>query len=463
MNTDPLHERGHAVVIGGSMAGLLAARVLSEFYGRVTIVERDVLPGARENRRGVPQGRHTHALLASGCRALETLFNGISDQLVADGAVPNDVVATSRWFMEGGCHSRFRSGLDALMMSRPFLEAEVRKRVRALTRVQFREGCEIAGLVATADKSRVTGLRIAGETLVADLVVDASGRGSKSPEWLEELGYGKPEEQRVEVALAYTSRFFRRQPTDLNGDLAIVIPPTPEGKRGGVMLAQEGGRWTVTLTTHFGPAAPPEMDGFIEFARGLPAPYIYEVVRRAEPLGEPAGARFPASIRRFYEKLGRFPDGYLLLGDAVSSFNPVYGQGMSVAALEAMELKSVLTESGENLARRFFARASKLVDIPWSIAVGNDLRMPEAKGPRTLGVKVVNAYMAKLHKAAHHDAAVTMAFHQVGNLLAPPQSVMHPRIVWRVLWGNLRPPRSATAEAPGSQRFAEENPGKVKG
>jgi hypothetical protein len=204
------------------------------------------------------------------------------------------------------------------------------------------------------------------------------------------------------------------------------------------MIAQEGGRWTATLIAHFRPGAPPELDGFIEFAKNLPAPYIYEVVRSAEPLADPTLAKFPASMRRRYEKLARFPEGYLVMGDAMSSFNPIYGQGMSVACLESIELQKTLAEGGENLARRFFARASKVVDTPWAIAVGNDLRMPETVGPRNLGVKVINAYMARVHKAAHRDPVVTLAFHRVGNLLAAPPSLMRPAIAMRVLWRNLR-------------------------
>jgi len=420
------------------MAGLLASRVLADHYDHVTVVERDMLPMARENRRGVPQGRHTHGLLASGSRVLETLFPGISRQLIADGAVPGDIVGNSRWFFEGSCHIRFVSGLDGLLMSRPFLEGAVRERVRQLPNVEFRENCEIDGLVTSPDRSRVTGVEIGGETLAADLVVDTAGRGSHSPEWLQAMGYPRPKEERVEIGLGYTTRFFRRHPDDLDGDLAIIIPPTPSGKCGGVMIAQEGGRWAVTLISHFRPTAPLELPGFIEFARGLPAPYIFDVIRRAEPVSEPVTMRFPASMRRRYEKMDRFPEGYLVMGDAMSSFNPIYGQGMSVAALESMELQAVLGERTARLAQRFFARASKVVDIPWSIAVGNDLRMPEATGPRTFAVKVINAYMAKLHKAAHHDPVVALSFHKVGNLLAPPPSVMHPRIALRVLFGNLR-------------------------
>ena len=204
------------------------------------------------------------------------------------------------------------------------------------------------------------------------------------------------------------------------------------------MVAQEGDRWSVTLIAHFGNYPPEELGGFVEFARTLPTRSIYEVVRYAEPLGSPASTRFPASIRRRYEMLSRFPSGYLVMGDAMCSFNPIYGQGMSVAALEAAELDKTLAEGSGNLAQSFFARTAKVVDIPWSIAVGNDLRMKETLGPRGVGVRIMNWYISKLHKAAHLDEALSLAFYKVSNLVAPPLSIMHPRIAMRVLWGNVK-------------------------
>ena len=341
--------------------------------------------------------------------------------------------------MEGACHCRFPSGLIGLLMSRPFLEAFVRERVRAIPNIRIRHRQDVCGLMASPDNARVQGVLLPTQALPADLVVDASGRGSQSPQWLEAMGYPKPVEDRVTVGIAYATRYFRRSPDDLGGDTAIIVPSTLSGKRGGVALAQEGCRWTVTLLSHFGQSAPADLPGFIEFARTLAAPFIYEIVRRAEPLGEAALLKFPASVRRRYEKLDRFPEGYLVMGDAISSFNPIYGQGMTAAALQAVELRSTLAQGTARLALRFFARASKVIDTPWSMAVGNDLRMPETVGPRTFALKVVNAYLAKLHRAAHRDPAVALAFHRVGNLLAPPPSLMHPRIAARVLWGNLRP------------------------
>jgi flavin-dependent dehydrogenase len=290
----------------------------------------------------------------------------------------------------------------------------------------------------TGAHDRVTGITGGGETISGNLVVDAIGRASHSPQWLEALGYSKPHEERVEVGVAYTTRHFRRRPSDLDGDLAAMIPPTPRGKRGGAILAQEGDRWVVTLITHFGGNAPSDLPGFIEFASSLPAPYIHDVIRGAEALGDAAATRFPANTRRYYEKLDRFPEGYLVFGDAISSFNPIYGQGMSVAALEAVQLKDTLAEGGSNLAKRFFKRAGRIVDVPWTVATGNDLRMREATGRRSPGLNFINWYMSKLHKAAHQDAVASLAFHRVSNLLAPPQSVMAPAVALRVIRSSLR-------------------------
>lgn len=313
----------------------------------------------------------------------------------------------------------------------------MRRRLLALPNIDMRQNFQVEGIVSSADQRRVTGVKGAGTELAADLVVDTAGRGARSPHWLESMGFPKAEEERVQVDLAYTTRLFRRDRSHLNGDAAVVIPPTPEGKRGGVMLAQEGERWTVTLIGYSGQVAPTEMKGFIEYARTLPGPYVHEVVRESEPIGEPASARFPASVRRRYEKLARFPEGFLVFGDAISSFNPIYGQGMSVAALEAVELGAALQEGASDLARRFFRKASKVVDMPWAISVGNDLRMPETVGPRNAGVNLINWYMTKLHKAAHSDPVPAMAFFKVANLLAPPPSVMRPAVLMRVVKGNL--------------------------
>jgi len=210
MKSTPAGQRNSAIVIGGSMAGLLAARVLSDRYREVTIVERDTFPIGAEQRRGVPQGRHTHGLLAGGCTALEKLFPGIARALVEAGAVTGDVARDCRWFLEGGYLSRPAGGLKGLFVSRPTLEAAVRVRTLALPNVRKRENAIVTSLVISERSERVSGIKVDGEVLAADLVIDATGRGSRTPHWLRNMGYPPPREETVHVDLGYATRFFRR-------------------------------------------------------------------------------------------------------------------------------------------------------------------------------------------------------------------------------------------------------------
>jgi 2-polyprenyl-6-methoxyphenol hydroxylase-like FAD-dependent oxidoreductase len=429
------------VVIGASMAGLLAARVLADHFEQVTLVERDTFPPPGVNRKGVPQGKHTHVLLERGRQIIEEYLPGLTDELARLGAASvADASLNVRWFHSGAYHRPGTSGISALGVSRPTLEGAVRACVLALPNVRAIEGCSVSGLLTTAGQRRVTGVRLAGggeETMTADLVVDAGGRGSRSPAWLEEMGYARPPEEEVHIGLGYTTCYFRRRPEHMPGRDGILILVTPPDKRMGVMLAQDGDRWVVTLGGYLGHHAPTDYQGFLEFARRLATPDIYSLIKRAEPLGEPVAHKFPANLRRRYDKLARFPEGYLVLGDALCSFNPIYGQGMTVAAMEAVALGECLADGREWLARRFFAKASQIIDVPWGAAVGNDLGFPEVEGPRTPMVRFLNWYLAKLHMAAHSEAQVSIAFLKVINMVAPPPTILHPRIVWRVMKGNL--------------------------
>jgi 2-polyprenyl-6-methoxyphenol hydroxylase-like FAD-dependent oxidoreductase len=429
------------VVIGGGMAGLVAARTLADYYTEVLVLERDTLPASAEPRKGVPQARHAHALLAGGQQALEKLFPGLRQHLVDLGAARG----YGRFFSGGGYHCQIRSGLQGLFVSRPFLEAEVRARLLTLPNVRVVENCDVLGLVANEDRARVTGVRAmrrlttsTEDTISADLVVDASGRGSRTPAWLETLGYAKPDVELVEVHMGYATRLYRRQPEHFHGDLYVNVAPTPENRRACGMFAQERDRWIVALAGYCGDYPPTDEHGFLTFARSLPTPDVYEVIRRATPLSDPVPFRFSANQRRHYEKLTRFPDGLLVLGDAICSFTPIYGQGMTVAAFEALALQQCLAAGTQKLAQRFFTQASKVVDIPWSMTVGNDRCVTKTEKAPTPITRFLNWYMGRLQIAARHDPAVAFAFRQVGNLLATPPSLLHPRIALRVLWGNIR-------------------------
>lgn len=434
--------RQRAIVIGGSMGGLLAARVLADHFKEVVLFDRDILPASPEYRRGVPQGQHAHALLSSGRQVLDGLFPGFRDELVRQGAINAEYLQV-RWFDNGVYHTRFE-GLQGLLVSRPRLETHTRQRLMALKNLQLQPTHDVDSLIFEGD--RVTGVRVHGgrnggdATVTGDLIVDATGRGSQSPIWLDRAGFPRPKEEAVRVGLGYTTRIYRRQPDHLNGDLAVICPSAPPQRRGGVALAMEGDRWMVTLFGMLGDHPPTDPEGFIAFAKTLPAPDIHSVVTGAEALSDPVPFKFPQSTRRHYELLDRFPEGYLVFGDAVCSFNPIYGQGMSSAALQAAELQKCLLAGDSELARRFFKAATTVVDAPWTMAVGGDLRYDEVEGQRSGMVKFVNWYIGKLHIAAAGDPKVALAFHRVANLLDPPPSLMQPSIALRILQANLKRP-----------------------
>ncbi len=434
-----------AVVIGASMAGLLAARVLSESFARVTVLDRDSLPATAAPRRGVPQDRHTHGLLARGREILEELFPGLTADLLARGVASGDMQSEFRWYNDGRKLLAARSGLTALGSSRPLLESYVRARVGALPGVEILERRHVAGLSTTPDGRGVSGVRVlpgaggAEEIVSADLVVDATGRGSRSPIWLSELGYPGPAEESVRIKMVYVTRRYRREPHQLNGGNGVSVGAVPPYlPRGGVVVAQEDNTWIVSLAGALGEEPPMDPECFPAFAATLAVPDIAELLREAEPLDEPVLARFPASVRRRYERLQAFPEGYLVVGDGICSFNPVYGQGMTIAAAEALVLRECLRQRRARLAIRFFQRAARLIDVPWSIAVGNDLRFPQVEGPRPMRQRMVNRYVSRLHVAAQHDPAIGRAFLRVANLLARPERLLAPDIALRVLRASLR-------------------------
>lgn len=427
-----------AVVIGASVAGLLAARVLSDTFDEVLVLDRDVLCDDGRHRGGVPQSRHAHALLAGGLAALETLFPGIREELRAAGGSIADATLDVSWFAESAWLRRGPSGIECCCIGRPRLESIVRARVRRMTNVRFVEGTMVRELVAVSDGRRILGVRTDRdtETLLAELTVDASGRGSLSPRWLEGLGYARPVSERIEIGLRYTTRTFLRRGTTVAGGLAACVAPSASFRRGGGAFVQEDGRFLVTLFSHFEAPAPLDLTGFIAFAASLEHPALVNAIRGAEPAGEAFAYHVPASVRRHYERLRKFPAGYLITGDALAAFNPMYGQGMSVAALEALALRDVLRGGGGRIARRFFARASRIIDAAWSVVATNDIRLSRANRDSFLW-RARSAYISAFLRAAHRDMICARAFLRVTNMLAPPRSLLGPALASRTVWHSV--------------------------
>ncbi|MFF5179663.1 FAD-dependent oxidoreductase [Micromonospora sp. NPDC000316] len=450
------------------MAGVLAARVLAESYGEVLVVDRDTLLGVREPRRGAPHTVHAHGLHARGHLNMEELFPGITDELTAEG-VPTGDLGEMRWFFNARKIRPAHTGLVSVTAPRPVLEHHVRSRVAALPNVRFLEQHDVLGLVTTDDRERVVGVRVRSravdaqpQELEADLVVDATGRGSRTPAWLAELGYRRPDEDRVKVGLAYTTRHYRLRPEMFEGVQSINPVASPAHPRGAFFGQVGRDVCILSLTGVLGDHPPTDHEGFLAFARSLPVPDVYEGVRDAEALDDPVSFTFPASVRRRYERLTRMPDRLLVMGDAVCSFNPVYGQGMSVASIEALTLREHLRRGRPPRTGEFMADMSRVIDTPWDISAGGDLDFPGVQGRRTLQVRVGNAYMARVQYAATRDARVTEGFMRVAGLMDPPQALMRPAMVLRVLRhaplrpaappGNPSPatPRAGTAVPPAA-------------
>lgn len=443
MASSDLNEaREHAVVIGASMAGLVAAAALAPHYRRVTVLERDVLPDGPDNRRGVPQGKHAHGIQPGGVQALDQLLPGIVDELVMAGAPVGDLSLAGSWMVGGGYLARGEAGVPGIGVTRPFLEYRVRSRVAALPGVTFRDGVEVLRLLAE-DPHRVHGVELAPagggttERLEADLVLDATGKVSKLPQWLATLGYPAPAEERVHCKMAYLTRRWQLASPESAPDLVTIVTPA-ESPHFGVMIAQEDGTHILTMggLLDSGPARTDE--AYLAFAAGLANPAIANALVGATAVTDLQPSHFPASARRRYDKLRSFPAGLLALGDSIASFNPMYGQGMTVAALQAVALRDLLAGGPLN-ARKFFGRAHRIADVAWKIATGGDLRFDAVEGRRTTSGKIMNRYLDRLTLAARTDPVLSRQFLRVAGFIDGPESFFKPAIVRRVLAGSRKP------------------------
>jgi 2-polyprenyl-6-methoxyphenol hydroxylase-like FAD-dependent oxidoreductase len=439
----------NAVVLGASMAGLLAARVLSEFYETVTLVERDELPDAADNRRGVPQGRHAHGLLGRGSLILGDLFPGFGDELVAAGVPAFDYRDLSKAsFSLAGHRASSVGGFSSVpplyFPSRPLLESIVRRRVRDISNVEFLLGHDVVDLTSTASRDRITGARVASHNgagervLEADLVVDATGRGARTPAVLDELGYGRPAEDTVTVHVVYSSQLLRMPPGTLR-EMVVATTPVPSRPTGMALFGYENDTWMFTAFGMVGREPPVEPAERLAFVEAITPPHVMSALRNAEPLTEIDRYRYPANRWRRYDRMRRFPAGLVVIGDAVANFNPIYGQGMTVAAMQAIALRESLSRGDDGLARRYFRAAAKPIGVAWQFATSADLNLPEVEGRRSLMTRLANSYVDRLLTVCESDNTVAEQLIRVTGLIDPPTRLLRPKVMYRV--ARTRPPR----------------------
>jgi 2-polyprenyl-6-methoxyphenol hydroxylase-like FAD-dependent oxidoreductase len=442
------NRHGHAVVIGSSIAGLLAARVLADHFAAVTVLERDQLPSdGPAHRRGVPQAQHLHQMLMRGQLVFEQLFPGLRQDLLAAGAPEMDSAQDFLWRNPTGWGVRYRSGVIRLAFTRDLLDWHVRLHLSKLSSVRSQAGAEVVGLLPTGGVSLADSSR-----LDADLVVDASGRGSRAAAWLRQLGYPPPAEQIVDAHLGYASRLYHH-PTDCHNDWqAVFIQAAPPARnRAGVITSVEGERWMMSLAGGARDWPPTDAVGFLAFARSLPSPIVYDAIRQAQPASAITGTRSGENRLRRFDTLPRSPERFVALGDAVCAFNPVYGQGMSVAALEALALDSCLRQYGTSLARPFQKQVAHIVALPWALATSEDSRYSGTEGaaldPKT---RVLHGYMDHVLALATERTDVRQALLEVQHMLRPPLGLFRPSIAGAVLARQLRrrPARAPLSPAP---------------
>ncbi|MFC4543773.1 FAD-dependent oxidoreductase [Halosolutus amylolyticus] len=426
-----------AVVVGAGMAGLVAARVLSDAFDTVTIVDKDPLPDEPVARRGVPQGRQPHLLWEAGRATLDDLFPGYSEELLAAGGVSIDGQRDLRQYSQGGFLASGTTPFRLYLATRPLYEQVVRRRVSRLEGVHVRSRCRCLGYVTDDAATAVQGVTIRNrdgerEDLAADLVVDATGHTSRTPTWLERHGYAPPPIDEVRIDLVYSTIAIERPPNDRRTIGVLAEAPRT---RGGAAMPVEGDRWLVNLHGLHGDRPPTDPAAFTAFAASLPTPELTALIEEYPWLSEDVDRYpFPASRRYRYEDLDRLPEGLVVTGDAIASYNPIYGQGMSVAILEGLALHHALAEGGrEDLARRFFRRAAAIVDVAWAMAIGADFGFPQTQGRKPRGTAVLNWYLKRLFRTAQTDGTVTDAFVRVLMMEEPPSTLLRPGVAWRVL------------------------------
>jgi 2-polyprenyl-6-methoxyphenol hydroxylase-like FAD-dependent oxidoreductase len=440
-----------AVVLGASMGGLLAASVLADFFDTVTVVERDVLTDAPVVRRGVPQGRHLHVLLARGAQILDEFFPGLLKELVADGAPVWDDGDLSKLHLSFGGHEVLRSAkiakepaaLAVHMPSRPLLEWHVRQRLQSIGNVTILSGHDVTQLASTPDRRRVNGVRVvnrddgAERELSADVVMDAMGRGAHTPALLESLGYARPVEDHIVMHTNYVSQLLRI-PRGTLREMVVDIGPAPDRPTGMFLTGYENDTWMFTVFGMVGQQPSRDLAGMLSFAREYCPAHLIAAIQAAEPIGEVAHHHMPSSQWRRYDKMPELPDGLLVCGDAICSFNPIYGQGMTVAALEAATLQKCLRGGGTDLSRRYFRASAKPIGVAWQMAASSDLTFPGVAGRRSRLLRVAARFLDWALTACESDVVVAVRFFKVNGLIYSPIRLLHPAFLCRVAAVNFR-------------------------
>ena len=436
----------HAVVVGASVAGLIAARVLAEHFDEVTAIEQDELSGQPVIHKSVPQGHHLHAMLAGGIKVMSSLYPDFTEELVRRGTTKVTLGRDVVWYLPdgkaynptGSIRAPFDSGIAVYCASRGLIEFVIRNQTAAIGNIRLMSATAVRELIFGQD--RVQGIRTAeGRTLEADLVVDATGRGRRARQWLAAGGFLPPEETTIGLDTAYSTANFRRPPSFAGEPIIFITGPAPRFTRRGYVITIENGTLLVSLIGRFGDFPPIDKEGFLAFARELHSDLAYRIISDGEQLCPIANHRFASSVQRHYERMTAFPRGFLVLGDALCTFNPIYAQGMSAAAKQGDILHRVLSQcaagspSLDELAPTFFACAAEANSTPWNLAAAFDFAFPQTSGIRPPDIEQRTRYFAALDRLQCEDTEVRRLVMEVFQLLQPLSVLLQEPLRSRVL------------------------------
>jgi 2-polyprenyl-6-methoxyphenol hydroxylase-like FAD-dependent oxidoreductase len=446
-----MSSRNRAIVIGGGLAGLAAARALARAFAEVTLFEQGEAPQPDEPRRHAPQGAHLHYLVCGGVRALDQLFPGICDEMEADGLTATDAVADAALFLRGAWKQSPRSDMLVYPQTRPFLETRLHRWVRALGNVRIEQGVRVRGPVWEAQRRRCVGVILTdGRVEPADLVVDAAGRSSRQSSWLREAGFEAPRTERVAIDLGYATRLYRGQAESLPWRIHFQGDAPERHARGGYVFQVERNQWIVTLSGYQGDHPPADPAGFEAFARALPTPAIQQALAVLDPIGEVATYRYESAVWHRYDALAAPPPGLVALGDAVCSLDPKFGHGMSKALQEAVVLARLLAAGtpSDVLPRQFYREALPYVRSPWTIMAIEDFRIPGVTGDRPPLLGPMQRLVDAIVDAATDDADLLRCFVEVIYLVRPHTALARPGVLARLLRRRLRRAFGRLAPAP---------------
>lgn len=434
------------MVAGGSIAGLITARVLSEYFDQVVVLDQDKIEDRPVVHKSVPQGHHLHALLQGGLRAVSSLYPSFTEDLRQLGATRIAIGRDAVWYLpdgkaynpSGSVRTPFDSDLEGYCASRGLLEFVIRRRTTATSNIRIEYETAVRQLICR--DGRVRGVRTAdARSIEADLVVDATGRGHRARQWLASAGFCAPDETAIGLDTAYSTANFRRPESFVGEPLIFITGPAPHFTRRGYVITIENGTLLVSLIGRFGDYPPTDKEGFLAFAKELHSDLAYRIIRDGEQLTPIAHQRFASSVQRHYERLKPSPEGFLVIGDALCHFNPIFAQGMSAAAMQAVILQEILSDYSEQsrevpgIASSFFTKAAQFNSTPWNLAASFDFAFPQTRGKRPPGIEERARYFAALDKLASDDSEVRRLMAEVFHLVQPLSILQQEPLRSRVL------------------------------